>query len=132
MSRARVLREAGLLVSCATLVAACLTVACSGAVAATTDGAVTVTVTSSAVVVENTSGTSLTDVAVNLMPAGNSRPYFQLPFKMYNNEKKSFPLETFRSSDGTPFRPNAVKARSVKVTSKDVMGKEHASEIPFP
>jgi hypothetical protein len=51
---------------------------------------------------------------------------------MYTGEKKSFTLESFRSGDGTTFRPSMVKARSVKVTATDAMGKPHDAEVPFP
>ena len=137
MYHARALWEAGLVRSLPFVLTVGLSAAaCSGgtggaAAAATGDGAIVVTVTSSAVTVENKSGTSLENVQVNIIPVGVSRPYFQLPMRMYNNEKKTFPLETFRMQDGMAFRPNATKARTVKVTGKDLMGKEHQTEVPF-
>jgi hypothetical protein len=113
------------------LIAAGAAAACSGTASESGDTSLVVDVSMMAVTVENQTGTSLVKGEVNLLTQGIPRSYMALLPHMSNGEKRSFPLETFRSTDGTQYRRSVVNARSVKVVATDVGGKTYQREVPF-
>jgi len=104
--------------------------ACSGT-SESGDTALVIEVSSTSVSVENRTGTSLTKGQVSVIPQGIPRPYVMLLPRMSSGEKRTFALSAFKASDGTPFRQDVAKGRSVKVTATDVAGKTHEREVPF-
>lgn len=84
------------------------------------------------ITLENKTGTSLTKGEVTIIPAGGiPRPYVvNLPY-MTSGAKRSFPFKTFRMSDGSVFRSDVTKGRTVKITATDATGKTYAREVPF-
>lgn len=105
--------------------------ACSGGGSESGDTSLVVEVSSSSVTVENRTGTSLAKGEVSVIPQGFPRPYVALLPRMSSGEKRTFAFTTFRMSDGTPFRRDVAKGKSVKVTATDSAGKTYAREVPF-
>ncbi len=83
------------------------------------------------VTIENKTGTSLSKGEVSIIPLGISRPYIANLTYLTSGGKRSIPLNSFRMSDGSPFRRDVAKGKSVKVTAKDVTGKTYEREVPF-
>jgi hypothetical protein len=112
------------------LVVLVVVTACSST-EATGDASLVLSVAGSDVVLENQTGQSLVKGEIVIMPQGIGRPYiYNLP-RMVTGQKQSFVLSRFRMNDGTPYRVGFTKAKSVKVTASDVMGKTYTREIPF-
>jgi len=103
---------------------------CSG-VAESGDLSIVVEIAQDEVIVENRTGGSLSKGEVSIMPQGIARPYVANLTYMPNGSKRSFPLNSFRMSDGSPFRRDVAKGKSVKVSAKDVAGKTFEHEVPF-
>ena len=89
-----------------------------------------VELTKASVSIVNQTGTGIAGGTLNLVPVGFPRPYFVMLPRMTTGEKRSFPLETFRMLDGTKYRLNVTKVKSIKVEAKDVVGKPIEYEIP--
>ena len=83
------------------------------------------------VTVENRTGTSLVTGQVSLVTGGTRPPYFVMLPRIEHGGRRTFPLDSFRTNDGTPFRRNMARARAVKITANDLNGKPHEYEIPF-
>lgn len=110
--------------------------ACSGArsqaaSAASADALVGLQLTETSVTLENRTGTSLVGGQITVVPAGTRPPFFVMLPRIQSGEKRTFALESFRSNDGTMFRRSLARARAVKVTATDLVGKTHEYEIPF-
>lgn len=109
-----------------TAAAACSTAESSG------DTSLVVEVSQDAVTVENRTGTPLTRGEVSVIPYGTvPRPYVLVMPRLPIGEKRTFPLTSFRNTDGTRFMRNAAKGRRVRVTAQDVGGKTYQREVPF-
>ena len=80
--------------------------------------------------VENRTGGPLLEGQMEIIPAG-VLPSFKasLP-RLENGARREFPLNRFIGNDGTPFG-RAIRARRVKVSAKDLLGKEFVYEVPF-
>jgi hypothetical protein len=104
--------------------------ACSG-VAESGDLSLVIQVSQDEITVENRTGASLSKGEVSITPQGIARPYVANLVYMTNGSKHSFPLTSFRMSDGSPFRRDVANGKSVKVTAKDVSGKTYEHEVPF-
>jgi hypothetical protein len=105
--------------------------ACSSDSAGTGDASLVVEVMQDAITLENRTGTSLSKGEVVLIPRGIPRPYVMILPHMTNGTKRSFPLSSFRMSDGSPFRRDVANGKSVKITATDVAGKTYEREVPF-
>jgi hypothetical protein len=103
---------------------------CSGA-SASGDTGLVVEISLTGISVENQTGTTLTKGEVSVIPGGIPQPYVTLLSHMSNGEKRTFPLNSFRTSDGTPLRPDVANPRSVKVTATDIGGAVHEREVPY-
>jgi len=88
-------------------------------------------VSAAAISLENRTGTSLSKGQVSVIPEGIPRPYVVLLPYMASGEKRTFPLSAFRAQDGTPFRQDVAKGKSVKVTATDSNGQVREREVPF-
>ena len=95
------------------------------------DTSIVVDVLQDEVTIENKTGTGLSKGEVSIIPQGFARPFVTNIAYMTNGSKQSFPLGNFRASDGSKFRRDVVKGKSVKVTIKDVSGKSYEREVPF-
>src|SRR4030095_8455692 len=68
---------------------------------------------------------------VDLIPQGIPRPYVTLLPYMASGEKRTFPLTGFRAQDGTKYRSDIAKGKSVKVTATDSNGQVRQREVPY-
>jgi hypothetical protein len=105
--------------------------ACGGGAVASGDASLVVEVSGSSVSLENQTGVSLARGEISIIPEGIPRPYVMNFSYMSSGQKRTFPLNSFRTSDGTPFRQSIATGRSVKVTATDVTGKTYEREVPF-
>lgn len=102
-----------------------------GAVGTTAAGPLAIRVSSTYVTLENRAGLPIVDARVEIIPRGVSTPFRTMVGRVESSSKREVPFSQFRSSDGTPFRRGAFRAKSLKVTAKDITGKPVAQEIPF-
>ena len=110
--------------------------ACSGsgsnvASAQSADALIRMEMNALGVSVENKTGTALVDGQLTLVAGGTRPPFFSMLPRIESGGKRTFGLDAFRTSDGTPFRRGIVRVRAVRITAKDLNGKAHEYEIPF-
>ena len=130
--RASVLRVTSL------LLALCTVGACGGnpeeAAAAGTAGSeapFVIEVSQTYITVENRTGVPLAGGQMEIIPRGVLPPFKSTLPRLENGAKRDIQMNTFRAADGTTFNRNLARARTVKITAKDVNGKEFAFETPF-
>ena len=68
---------------------------------------------------------------MEIIPRGVLPPFRSTLPRLENGARRDINLNTFRSADGTVFNRNLARARTVKLTAKDLNGKEYAFETPF-
>ena len=83
------------------------------------------------ITLENKTGSSISKGELSIVPMGFERPYVSNISYLTVGAKRSFPLNSFRGSDGSPFRREVAKGKSVKVTARDSVGKSYEREVPF-
>ncbi len=83
------------------------------------------------ITVENRAGTALVDGKVEIVPAGRAVVFTTSFPRMEIGDRRDFLLNQFRGTDGTPFRRGVIRARTVKVTARDLAGKLYEREVPF-
>lgn len=83
------------------------------------------------VTIENKTGASLMRGEVSIIPQGFARPYVMNLPHLSVGEKRAFQINSFRMSDGSPFRRDVAKGKSVKVTARDLSGQTYEREVPF-
>ena len=116
MRRHRVLARRFVVVSSLVL-AAGAAAACAGggtgiASAQAADALIRMEMNDMGVTVENKTGTSLVSGQVSIITAGTRPPFFAVISRIGNNERRTFPLDTFRTGDGTQFRKGIARART--------------------
>jgi hypothetical protein len=82
------------------------------------------------ITVENRTGGPLVSGQMEIIPGGVLPSFKATLPRLENGARIEFPLSRFIGNDGTPFG-RAIRARRVKVTAKDALGKEFVSEVPF-
>lgn len=95
------------------------------------DPSIVVEVLQDEITVENKTGTGLSKGEVSIVPQGFARPFITNISYMTNGSKQSFPMNNFRAADGSRFRRDVVNGKAVKVTIRDVAGKNYEREVPF-
>jgi hypothetical protein len=95
------------------------------------DPSLVVAITDSEITIENQTGVSLSKGEVMIMPVGMPRPYVMNFSFTSSGQTRRFPLNSFRQTDGTPFRRGVANGKSVRVVATDVTGKELIREVPF-
>ena len=112
--------------------------ACSGGnpesvSAGTTGGSspVGVVVAPTYVTIETKTGNALVGGEMQILQVGVRPPFRANLPRLENGMKRDFLLSTFRAADGTIFNRQIARARSVKVTAKDLAGKTYEFEAPF-
>jgi len=83
------------------------------------------------VTVENKAGMALTDIVIEIIPAGTQMTYSANHWRLENGEKRDFAANTFRSRDNTPFNMRVSRPRAVRVSAKDVSGNPLQTEVPW-
>jgi len=81
--------------------------------------------------VTNTSGRPLTEVVVEIGPAGPGSHFVAHPNRLENGETRSLSHTSFMDRDSVPFSPRNTKATHVTVIAKDLDGKPVRIEVPF-
>ena len=103
----------------------------AGAVGTTATGPLAITVSSTYLTLENRAGVPIVDTRVEIIPRGVRPPFRATVPRVEASGKHNMTFSQFRSPDGTPFHRGVVRARTLKVTAKDITGKVIAQEIPF-
>ena len=83
------------------------------------------------VTVENRTGGPLVGGQIEIIPGGVLRSFKATLPRLENGSRRDFTLRMFVGNDGTPFSRSITRARRVKVTAKDPLGKEFVYEVPF-
>jgi hypothetical protein len=116
----------------------CAAAACSGgdlgagaAGTAGVDAPVAITVSQTYITVENRTGGPLVGGDLEITQVGVRPPYRTTLPRLETGAKRDIMLNTFRATGGTPFNRGIARARSVKVTAKDLAGKVYENEVPF-
>ena len=117
---------------CLLVALALLTGGCSDQGAAQDANAPVKILTSSMyVTIRNDSGAPLNEVTVAIVPVGRQTIYNKFIGRLESSESRNVMLGDFLGRDGTPFSLRVVKARSVEIKGKDVMGKDYSAEVPW-
>ncbi len=116
-----------------TLFAVCAAIACSGGPEAVpaANAPFAIQVSQTYVTVENRTGAPVVGGQMEIIPGG-ILPRFKtaLP-RLEAGSKRDVMLNTFKDPGGTPFNRAIARARSMKVTAKDQLGKVYEFEAPF-
>jgi hypothetical protein len=123
------------LIAAGWLLSACANTSTQEAGALGTSGAepaaIAVETSNQYITVTNNAGKPIEDVTVAIQAVGNAPPFTSTLRRMENGEKRDISLARFRSIDGTTFSPRVLKARQVRVTAIDIVGKKHDLTIPW-
>ena len=79
---------------------------------------------------ENRTGGPLVGGQMEIIPGGVLPAFKAALPRLENGSRRDFRLNQFVGNDGTPFS-RSIRARRVKVTAKDPLGKEFVHEVPF-
>jgi hypothetical protein len=91
---------------------------------------VTIEIHQTLISLQNRAGLPLTDIKLSVIPY--SRTEFTKSFaRMENAESREIAMSDLSSRDGTPFNPRIVKAKSVRLSATDVVGKRYDLEVPW-
>ena len=81
------------------------------------------------ITVENTSGESLQQVLVQMVPHGESTIFAVSPTTLAAGESRDFPIANFRGRDGTPLDLRVARIKSVRVNATTAQGKPVQAEV---
>lgn len=79
----------------------------------------------------NRSGRPLVGIKISIVPVGRATEFSHSHARLEVGERRDFSLGDFRGDDGTPFSLRVHRPRSVRVTGKDLNGKEYVDEVPW-
>jgi ABC-type glycerol-3-phosphate transport system substrate-binding protein len=113
--------------------AAVASAACSSSGGSSTaaDAPVVITTSQLWITVENKAGMALTDLNIEIVPAGSQVTYKATYYRMESGEKRDFAAADFTSRDNTPFNIRVSRPRAVRLTAKDITGKPVSVEVPW-
>lgn len=80
------------------------------------------------VTVENRAGQPLTEVRVEVIPAGRTVVYTSFYGRLEAGQKQEFSVTSFRGRDGTPLDLRIARPRTIRVTAQDLTGKPYEVE----
>ena len=116
------------------------TAACSGGsaesaaaagTAGTANAPIGITIENTYITIENRTGAPLLDGQMEITQLGVRPPFRMTMPRLENGSARDFTLGQFRMADGTLFNRTIARARSLKLTAKDITGKTYEQEIPF-
>jgi hypothetical protein len=117
--------------------AACVVAGCAGgnpqAGAIGTGGAdapFTIEIAQTYLTLENRTGGPLVGGQMEIIPGGVLPAFKAALPRLENGSRRDFRFSQFVGNDGTPFS-RSIRARRVKITAKDPLGKEFVFEVPF-
>jgi hypothetical protein len=99
--------------------------------AGTADAPIAISISNTYISVENKTGVPLLQGQMVITQLGVRPPFRAALPRLENGLTRDFTLNTFRAPDGTLFNRTIARARSLKLTAKDVNGKTYEQEIPF-
>jgi hypothetical protein len=113
--------------------AALMGVACSssGGSGAAENAPVSIQTSQLWITVENKAGMALTDLVIEIIPAGSQVAYTATYYRLENGEKRDFAAANFTSRDNTPFNIRVSRPKAVRLTGKDITGKVVRVEVPW-
>ena len=97
---------------------------------ASEDSPVLIQLNSSFITVQNRAGLPLTEVKVAVVPYSRTE-FTKFVARLESGEKRDIMMGELSSRDGTVFSPRIVKAKSIRVTAVDVVGKQYEVEVPW-
>lgn len=83
------------------------------------------------VTVTNTSGRTLLETRVEIVPVGRKTIYSVHVGSLQSAEKRSYAFNLFTDRDGVPFSPRTAKASAVAFSAKDIDGAPVSAEVPW-
>lgn len=83
------------------------------------------------ITVTNKSGMAITEIKLEVIPAGGQTRFGASHYRPENSDKKDFSLGDLRGSDGTPFNLRVHKPDRVRVTATDIDATAYDIEIPW-
>jgi hypothetical protein len=92
---------------------------------------VAITVSQTYITVENRTGAPLVGGEMEISQVGVRPPYRTALPRLETGARRDIMLNTFRATGGTPFNRSIARARTVKVTAKDLAGKVYENDVPF-
>lgn len=101
-----------------------------GSAQANDDSPVFIQLNSSFITVQNRAGLPLTEVKVAVVPYSRTEFTKFVP-RLESGEKRDIMMGELSSRDGTVFSPRVVKAKAIRVTATDVVGKQYDVEVPW-
>ena len=99
--------------------------------AGTADAPITIDISNTYVTVENRTGVPILEGQMIIDQIGVRPPFRASLPRLENGMARDFTLNTFRAADGTLFNRTIARARTLKLTAKDINGKTYEQEIPF-
>ena len=83
------------------------------------------------ITVENKAGMALTDLVIEIIPAGSQVAYTATYYRLENGEKRDFAAANFTTRDNTPFNIRVSRPKAVRLTGKDITGKVVRVDVPW-
>lgn len=101
-----------------------------GSAQSSDDSPVLIQLNSSFITVQNRAGLPLTEVKVAVVPYSRTE-FTKFVARLESGEKRDIMMGELSSRDGTVFSPRVVKAKAIRVTAVDVVGKQYDVEVPW-
>ena len=83
------------------------------------------------ITIENRTGAPIVGGSMEIVPRGVLQPFRSALPRLENGASRQITLNTFRANDGTLFNRNLARARTIRISAKDLAGKEYQQESPF-
>ncbi len=94
-------------------------------------GPIEVEISQFSITVGNRSGTAISDVRLEVFPAGRQMVFSATHYRLESNADKEFSMNDLRGSDGTPFNLRVHNPRTVRVTAVGIDGTAHEVELDW-
>ena len=95
------------------------------------EGPFALRVTQTYISVENRTGAPLVGGQLEIVQTGILPPYRSNLPRLEVGSTQQFPLANFRDRDGTNYNRSVARPRTVRITAKDLNGREYQQEVPF-
>jgi ABC-type glycerol-3-phosphate transport system substrate-binding protein len=94
------------------------------------DSPLLIQINSTFLTIQNRAGLPLTELKVTVVPYSRTE-FTKFLTRLESGEKRDVMMNELSSRDGTTFSPRQIKAKSVRVTAVDVVGKQYEVEVPW-
>ncbi|MGE3704097.1 MAG: hypothetical protein AB7I13_02415 [Vicinamibacterales bacterium] len=82
------------------------------------------------ITLQNRAGLPLVDVRLAVVPYSRTE-FSKILNRFESGERRDVMMSELSSRDGTTFSPRLVKAKSLKITASDIVGKRYEVEVPW-